>query len=80
MLNCSRNNSIEVLDIFDGDLCKVFILSLDFVIMSLSLFNESFCNVISGNLCMFSKFLLLRRFLEMLINYNGILFLVKLRR
>lgn len=80
MLNCSWNNSVEVLDIFNGDMYKVMILSLDLVINSLCLLNESFWSVRNGGVCMFNKLFLLRRLFEIFLNYNGVFFLNKFKR
>lgn len=80
MLNCSWNNSVEVLDIFNGDMYKVMILSFDLVINSLCLLNESFWSVRNGSVCMFNKLFLLRRLFEIFLNYNGVFFLNKLKR
>ncbi|PFX32666.1 uncharacterized protein LOC111320382 [Stylophora pistillata] len=80
MLNRSRNNSAEVLDIPDGDTHKVMTSSTDSVINSTCSLNDSPRSARNGNARTSSKPSLLRRLSETSSNHNGVSFSKKPNR
>lgn len=80
MLNRSRNNSAEVLDIPNGDMHKVMTSSSDSVINSSCSLNESPRSARNGSARTSNKPSLLRRLSETYSNHNGVSFSNKPKR